>query len=164
MREQLRVVKMKFAVVQVRGTLGMNKKFKDTLKFLKLVRKNSCVVLDDNRNYLGMLVLLKDYITWGNIDEQTFKLLLEKRGRLFGNKLLTEDYLKEKMKFSFDEFTKNFFTGRVKLKDVAGLKPFFRLMPPRGGFDRGGIKKPFSLGGSLGYRGDHINNLIRRML
>ena len=155
---------MKLAVVQIRGTLGMTKKFRDTLQFLKLVRKNSCVVVDDSKPYLGMLILLKDYITWGKIDEETFKLLLQKRGRIVGNQLVTEAYLKEKAKFGFDEFTKNFFAGKVKLRDVPGLKSFFRLTPPRGGFDRGGIKKPFSLGGALGYRGDNMNDLIRRML
>ena len=155
---------MKLAIVQIRGTIGVDRRHKDTLKFLKLVKKNSCVVVDDNRNYLGMLILLKDYITWGGIDEQTFRLLLEKRGKIVGNNPLTENYLKDKIKFSFDEFTKNFFSGKVKIKDVAGLKPFFRLKPPSGGFDRGGIKKQFSMGGALGYRGDNINNLIRRMV
>jgi large subunit ribosomal protein L30 len=32
------------------------------------------------------------------------------------------------------------------------------------GFERGGIKKPFSMGGSLGYRKNKINELIRRMI
>lgn len=40
----------------------------------------------------------------------------------------------------------------------------FRLHPPRGGYERKGIKVPFSLGGALGYRGAAINNLITRML
>ncbi len=155
---------MKFAVVQIRGTIGMTKKFRDTLKFLKLVKKNSCVVVDDSRNYLGMLILLKDYITWGELNEETFRLLLEKRGRIVGNKPLTEQYLKDKSKMGFDEFTKSFFSGKIKLKEVPGLKTFFRLKPPQGGFDRAGVKKPYSLGGALGYRKDNINQLVRRML
>lgn len=142
----------------------MNQKLIDTLQMLKLVRKNSCAVVENNKNSLGMLVLLKDYITWGEIDEPTFRLLLEKRGRIVGNKSLTEQYLKEKSKMGFDEFTKNFFNGKIKLKDVPGLKCFFRLTPPKGGFDRNGIKKQFSLGGALGYRKDNINNLLKRML
>lgn len=155
---------MKLAVIQIRGPLGVNRKFVDTMQLLKLVKKNSCVVVDDNRNSLGMLVLLKDFVTWGEINEETFKLLLEKRGKINGNKPLTEVYLKEKVKMNYDDFTKSFFNSKVKLRDVPGLKPFFRLTPPKGGFDRAGIKKPFSLGGALGYRKDNINSLIKRML
>lgn len=43
-------------------------------------------------------------------------------------------------------------------------RQFFRLHPPRGGFERKGIKVPFSRGGAYGYRGKEINELIRRML
>ena len=43
-------------------------------------------------------------------------------------------------------------------------KKFYSLHPPRGGFERRGIKKPFKLKGALGYRGDKINDLIRKML
>ncbi|MAE13716.1 hypothetical protein CMO92_04065 [Candidatus Woesearchaeota archaeon] len=50
-------------------------------------------------------------------------------------------------------------------KDAKGaLKPFYRLHPPRGGFKGKGIKKTFKEGGSLGYRGEKMNELIRRML
>ena len=44
------------------------------------------------------------------------------------------------------------------------MKPFFRLHPPRKGFERKGIKMPFKLGGVLGPRGDKINNLIKKMI
>lgn len=155
---------MKFAVVQIRGTIGMNYKLKDTLKFLKLVKKNSCVVVDDTKNYLGMLVKLRDYITWGEVDLETFKMLLEKRGRLVGNKRLTEDYLKSKVNIGFDDFCKKFLDGEIKIREVPGLKPFFRLTPPKGGFEKEGIKRQYSLGGALGYRTKDINSLIRRML
>jgi large subunit ribosomal protein L30 len=50
-------------------------------------------------------------------------------------------------------------------KDPDGkLKKFFSLNPPRGGFERKGIKTPFSSGGALGYRGMKMNELIRRMI
>lgn len=44
------------------------------------------------------------------------------------------------------------------------LKPFFRLHPPRGGFERHGIKKTFAEGGVLGDRGTKMNDLIARMI
>ncbi len=43
-------------------------------------------------------------------------------------------------------------------------KIIFRLNPPRGGYERKGIKTPFSLGGALGNRGDKINDLIKKMI
>ena len=69
-----------------------------------------------------------------------------------------------KKKFVLDNFFKNFFSNKKSLKDIPGLKRFFRLKPPLHGFERGGIKKPFSLGGVLGYRKDKINDLIKRMI
>ncbi|MBI2545566.1 uL30 family ribosomal protein [Candidatus Woesearchaeota archaeon] len=52
-----------------------------------------------------------------------------------------------------------------ELQDKRGQgKRFFRLNSPQGGLGRRGIKAPFSKAGSLGYRGNKINDLIRRML
>ena len=59
---------------------------------------------------------------------------------------------------------KDIFSFKRKLKDVPGLKNFFRLSPPVKGFDRKGIKVQFSLGGALGYRKEKINDLIKRMV
>ena len=39
-----------------------------------------------------------------------------------------------------------------------------RLHPPRGGFERKGIKLPFTKGGVYGNRGEKINDLVERML
>lgn len=40
----------------------------------------------------------------------------------------------------------------------------FALAPPRQGFERKGIKVPFTRGGALGYRGEKINDLIKKMI
>ena len=51
------------------------------------------------------------------------------------------------------------------VKDASGkLKPFYRLHPPRGGFERKGIKKTFAEGGVLGDRGAKMDALVLRML
>lgn len=44
------------------------------------------------------------------------------------------------------------------------LKPYFRLHPPRGGFERKGTKVDFKSKGAIGYRKEKINDLILRML
>lgn len=154
----------RIAVVRVRGKVDVKKKIKDTLKMLRLYKANYCVVIKNNEIYLGMLKKTKDYISWGEINEETFKMLLEKRGRLPGNKLLTENYLKEKLKLNYEGFIKEFFEGKKELKDIPGLRLFFRLKPPERGHERGGVKKPFSMGGALGYRKEKINDLIKRMI
>lgn len=154
----------KIAIIRVRGNINVRKQVKDTLKMLRLFNVNTCAVLNNTPSNIGMIKIAKDYITWGEIDKETFKLLLEKRGKLPGNKQLTEDYLKEKSKLSIEQFIEEFFNSKKSLKDIPGLKPFFKLHPPKGGFERKGIKFPFSMGGVLGYRKENINKLIKKML
>ena len=133
--EQKQTGEKKIAVIRIRGIIGLKKDIKDTLKMLRLYNKNWCVVVDATPSVLGMIKKVKDYITWGEIDDETFSLLKEKRG----------------------EKTKN-----KKGEEV--LKPFFRMHPPRGGFERKGIKIPFNLGGALGNRKEKINDLIKKMI
>ena len=154
----------KIAIIRVRGSIGIKKEIEDTMKMLRLYKKNTCVVLNNTQSCAGMLKKIKDYVTWGDINEPTIKLLLIKRGKLPGNKPLIEEYVKEKTKLTINDFVKEFISGKKQLKDIPGFKPFFRLKPPEKGFERKGIKKPFSLGGSLGYRKDKINELIHRMI
>ena len=111
-----------------------------------------------------MLRKVKDYVTWGEINEKTFKELLLNRGRIVGKKNVDEEYIKEKARISSDEFVKEFFNFKKNLKDISGMKLVFRLKPPVRGFERKGIKVPFSMGGALGYRKDKINDLIIKML
>lgn len=50
-------------------------------------------------------------------------------------------------------------------KDLEGnLKNVFFLAPPKGGFERKGIKKSFVIGGALGERKEAINDLIKKMI
>lgn len=154
----------RLVVVRVRGECKIRKEIEDTLRMLRLYKKNNCVVIPDKPAFLGMLEKIKDFITWGEVNETTFKELIEKRGKLPGKKPLTEQYLKEKTKLDFESFTKSFFSFKKELKDVPGLKLFFKLHPPRKGFERKGVKRPFSMGGALGYRKEKINDLIMRMI
>jgi large subunit ribosomal protein L30 len=152
------------AIIRIRGRAGVNKKVNDTLDMMRLYKQNGCVIVPNNPQYLGMIKRAKDYITWGEIDKETFTLLLNKRGKVARNKPLTEGYLEKHLKKDMKSFVEEFFNFKIKLRDVPGLKLYFRLTPPVKGFERVGIKKPFSMGGSLGYRKNKINELIRRMI
>ena len=123
----------KIAIVRVRGGIRVKKEIVDTMDMLRLYKKNYCVVYEKTPSVLGRVEKIKDYIAWGEIDEETIKLLLEKK-------------------------------GEIDPKDKKKYKSFFRLNPPRGGFERKGIKKGFSAGGALGYRGKKIIELIKKMM
>ena len=110
-----------------------------------------------------MVKKVQDYVTFGELDEATLIDLLKERGRIAGNKILTEEFLKAR-KLTFESLAKELISGKKTLKDIEGVKLFFRLSPPRKGFERKGIKHPFSIGGALGYRRENINALVRKML
>lgn len=71
----------KVAVILLRGLIGVSKEIKDTLSMLKLRKKYACTVYDLTPTIHGMLKKVKDYVTWGFIDDETQKLLVEKRGK-----------------------------------------------------------------------------------
>jgi large subunit ribosomal protein L30 len=121
----------RLALILIRGVIRAKEDIIVTLYTLRLRKKNACAVIADTPSLRAAAVKCKDYIAYGEIDDETYRLLVEKRGK--------------------------------KNKD-GSLKKFFALHPPRGGFDRKGIKTPFTNGGALGNRGAKINDLIKRML
>lgn len=145
----------RIAIIRISGQQGLTKPVKETLKMFNLHKKNTCVVVKNTASTEGMLRKIKDFVTWGEIDESTFKELLQKRGRMPGNKAV------EKVD---EAFVKDFMACKKEIKDVPGLKKFFRLNPPIKGYGANGTKHAFINGGALGYRKDKINDLIRRML
>jgi large subunit ribosomal protein L30 len=54
--------------------------------------------------------------------------------------------------------------GEKDPKDSKRMKKFFRLHPPTGGFRSRGMKAHYTRGGDLGYRGEKINDLLKRMI
>ncbi|HIE33637.1 MAG TPA: 50S ribosomal protein L30 [Candidatus Altiarchaeales archaeon] len=157
--------KKRIAVIRVRGRVHVRKSISDTLKLLNLHRVNHCVVIDSRKEYMRMLQKVKDYVTWGEINLDVFEKLLEKRGKLIGNKKIDNNYLKKNSKYkTIKEFSKAFMDFKSELKDISDIKVVFRLRPPKKGYERKGIKKPYSLGGVLGHRGDRINELLEKMI
>ncbi|HIP84957.1 MAG TPA: 50S ribosomal protein L30 [Methanothermococcus okinawensis] len=154
---------MAYAVIRVRGTAGIRRDIRDTLKMLRLHKVNHCVIVPETDTYKGMLEKVKDYVTYGEIDKDTLIKLILKRGRLAGDKEIDEEKIKELIGMSVEELAEKIMKGEILLRDTP-LKPVFRLHPPRKGYDKAGIKKPFSVGGALGYRGKEINKLLERMM
>lgn len=138
------------AAVRIRGRTMVRTTVVDAMNMLRLYKNNFCVVVPNTPTYVGMLNQAKDHITWGEIDDETFKLLVEKRGEEFrGRESDSKGLIK------YNDFM---VVGNKK------FKKFFRLNAPRKGFGRKGIKHTFQNGGVLGYRGAAINDLIKRMI
>ncbi len=154
---------MVHAVVRVRGIVNVNPDIKRTLQLFRLTRVNHCVLLEENANTKGMLQVAKDYITWGTIEKESLTKLIKSRGKLEGDKELTEGYLKSATSYnSIEKLSQAIMDNKFKYKDIPSVKPIFRLNPPKNGYE--GIKRSFKNGGALGYRGKEINKLIEKMI
>ena len=152
-----------YVVIRVLGQADVARDIRLTMELLGLNRVNHATVIPENASYKGMLQVVKDYCTWGEVDEATLAALIRARGKLAGDKDITDDYLKEKSEFaSVDEMAKAIIENNYKMRDVEAAKPVFRLHPPVKGYE--GNKRSYQNGGALGYRGAAINDLINRML
>ncbi|MBR9682336.1 MAG: 50S ribosomal protein L30 [Candidatus Aenigmarchaeota archaeon] len=141
-----------YAVIRVRGLNHIRKPVKDTFTMLRLHRKMHCVLLEDTPINKGMIQKVKDWTTFGEINDDVLKAMIAKRGRKLGDVRLTP----EEVETVFQEIK----SGK-KPKDTI-IKPVFRLTPPSGGFKKS-IKGHYPKG-ELGSRGDKINDLIKRMI
>ena len=154
---------MTYAVVRVRGTVNIRPDTKKTLQLLNLTRANHCVLLEEKNSIKGMLQVAKDYVTWGEIDKNILFKLINSRGKLEGDKKLTDEYLKSSTSYgSVDQLSQAILENKFKYKDIPNVKPIFRLNPPKKGYE--GIKRSFVNKGALGYRGKEINKLIGKMI
>ncbi|NCN65660.1 MAG: 50S ribosomal protein L30 [Candidatus Altiarchaeum hamiconexum] len=164
---------MKVAVVRVRGTVNVDGRIKTTLDLLKIKYKNNCNVVELDDTYKGMINKVNSYVTYGSIDKETFKAMLLNRGEILsqnepkdaGTEKINDKTIKSlNPKFnSVDEFVDAFFENKAKLSDI-NLKLPFRLTPPTKGFEKKGIKIPYTQGGALGNRKTAINDLLKRMM
>lgn len=102
------------AAIKLKGEIKVRGGIKDTMKMLGLQKKLSFAVLEEKPEVKGMLMKSQNFITWGEISQETEK---EVRDR--------------------------------------------KLKPPKGGFKS--LKEMYPKG-DLGYRGEKINELIKRMI
>ncbi len=129
------------AIIRITGMVDKNADIASTLDRLRLRRKYSCVVVEENEIIEGMLKKVRSFVAYGKINNDTLKLLIDKRGQ----KIDKDKKVGDVKDLKFEE---------------ANLKPFFRLHPPRKGINS---KQHFPKG-VLGDHGDKIKDLIGRML
>lgn len=149
--------------VRVRGVSDISQEIKDTLNMLRLTRNCHATLIDDRPSYAGMLHKVQNCVTWGEISKENAALLLKKRGRLIGDKKLTDEYAQELGYKSLDDLAEATYKVKVEFSSLPKVKPIFRLHPPKKGF-KGKVKRSYAAGGVTGYRGEAINDLIKRMV
>ena len=138
-------------IIRIRGEIGLRGNAAEALNRIRLRKKYSCVVLQKPKaEDFGVLKKIKNFVAYGEISDDVFQKLMEKRGKLIDKNKKTD------LKKAAEEIIKG------KSYQDANIKPFFRLHPPRGGIDSKihfGKKK-----GVLGNHGKEINKLLERML
>jgi len=71
-----------YAAIRLRSGIKMRKEEKDTLKSLRLTRKNTLVLLPDTKASMGMLHKVDNFIAWGTASQETEKAASSGRARL----------------------------------------------------------------------------------
>jgi large subunit ribosomal protein L30 len=154
---------MSYAVIRLRGKHDLRATVEDTLKMLHLTRQNHCVIIPEDATHQGMLRVVKDFVTWGEVDDQTLAKALLRRGRAVGDRPIDDAFVRSHSRFkSVWDLSQAVAKGEATMKEVKDLRPVLRLHPPVKGLRA--IKRGYNDRGDLGYRGKAINELIQRML
>jgi len=149
--------------IRIRGTVSASREARETLRMLHLTRNNYAVLIDDRPSFLGMVKTVRDYVTYGELSKESVASLIKEKGRLVGNKKLTDEYAQKVGHKSLEDLAAAVSACRVEYWKLRDIQPVFRLHPPTKGF-KGKIKKSYGSRGELGYRGESINQLLNRML
>ena len=149
-------------VVRLRGTVNVREPVRKTLEQLHLTKRFRATIVPDTPDYKGMLITSKEHIAWCPVNASLISKLVKQRGRKGGWKLLT---LKDIKGFGFKGFrdlAKSIDIGKTALKEIEGIKPFFALSPPRGGFKRS-TRRLYAQGGILGENPELIS-IVGKMI
>ena len=130
------------AVIRVRGRAGVRHDIKETLLRLNLDRINNLALIYGTKPNMGMIKKCNDFVTYGEISSDILEKLASKKELSVKKEELEE-----------------IFMGKKRPQDSIRLP--IRMHPPRRGYE--GIKHSYGNGGALGYRGEKINELIKRM-
>ncbi|MEK6928880.1 MAG: uL30 family ribosomal protein [Nanoarchaeota archaeon] len=135
-------------VIRISGLVEVPKKIQETLFRMRLRRKYSAVLIKPTFQNLAMLKKIRNFIAYGDISKEMLSALLEKRAASVDGKKIDVEKVIEQLE--------------KKDLESLGIKPFFRLHPPRKGIDS---KLHFPIRkGVLGDNKGKINDLVRRML
>lgn len=67
------------AAIRIRGTHDVPHKIQRTMQDLNLGKRNQCVIFNDTDSIQGMLNQAKDFITYGEISDETVEAIEESK-------------------------------------------------------------------------------------
>lgn len=152
---------MAYLVVRIKGTVNIPTWARTTLDGLNLDRRFRATIVPESAEYLGMLRRVKEVVAWTKADAGIVKELLEKRGRKAGYKPIGKSDLPKEYK-SIDDLASAIAENKVAMSKLEGIKPWFALSPPKGGFKRK-TKTQYAQDGILGEDGE-LTEIVKRML
>jgi len=152
---------MAYLVVRIKGTVNIPRWAQATLDGLNLDRRFRATVVPESEEYLGMLRKVKEEVAWTKADAGIVKELLEKRGRKAGYKPISKSDLPKEYN-SIDDLAVAIAENKVAISKLEGIKPWFALSPPKGGFKRK-TKTQYAQNGILGEDGELVG-IVKRML
>ena len=68
------------AVVRIRGRVGVRRSIGETLGRLNLKRVNNLAIVYGSKSNIGMIRKCNDFVTYGEIDNETLNVLLDSKG------------------------------------------------------------------------------------
>jgi len=143
---------------------------KSLLLKLKMKRLYSALILKYDKQTFKLITLIEPYITWGYINKTSITDLIYKRATYFGNdqtlvpldNTIIENNLGNLNLVCIEDIIHELASCGKSFKEVVNFLGFFLLSPT----DE--IKKKIHLkvekGGSQGFRGDKINELLKKMI
>lgn len=152
---------MAFLVVRIKGTVNIPTWARTTLDGLNLDKRFRATIVPETPQSLGMLKKVKEVVAWTKADATMVKELLEKRGRKTGYKPITNADLPKEYK-SIEDLATAIADNKVAMSKVEGIKPWFALSPPKGGFKRK-TKQQYTQDGVLG-DDKELTEIVKRML
>jgi large subunit ribosomal protein L30 len=154
----------KLLVVNLHGLINVPTGTRATLIQLGIGRRFAAAVVGDDEVSKGSVHLCKDYVAWSPLDSDLLTALLKSRGRVSNSKTLDDEALKALGFKTYADLAQAIIKGETTdtLSSVKGMKPFFGLSPPRGGFKRSS-RRQFREGGILG-ENPLLPEIVRRMI
>jgi large subunit ribosomal protein L30 len=112
-----------------------------------------------------MLRKIKEIVAWTSVEESFIREFVEKKGRYTSTKLLSsnkESQVNNEKVTDINKVVSDISKNESFLSKISGLKPWFALNPPKGGFKKKS-KVLYSQNGILGENRDLVE-LVRRMM
>jgi large subunit ribosomal protein L30 len=135
-------------IIRISGLVEIPKEVKETLFRTRLRKKYTAILLQDNPENKKLLNHIRNFVAYGQINQETLIELVKKRAKTLGKKKIDAEQISKELS--------------NKSPEELGIKPVFHLHPPRGGIN---TKAHFPLKkGVLGDNKEKINDLVRRML